>query len=378
MSSALNIFIGRIAQFFNISNVVENVNLSSHNKNCLLVYIKTPFQQADDYSHQNNAQVRIIAKILDELEYNVDVIDYRSKHVFFKKEYDAVFDICVKNEPVYKEYLKESAKRVVYFTGSESKFANNAEIERIKACAERRGVRLQPRRQAPLISKEVEKFDEAILIGDEYNLDTYKAFKLPKTFLVPNTGYDFKNRFKSGSRKTSNFLFFGSAGCVHKGLDLLLEIFSEKDFPGTLYVCGNFDKELDFLREYEKELYHTDNIKPIGFVDIWGEKFTELCELCTYTILPSCSEGMAGTIVTCMSAGLIPICSKNCGYSDNTEIITLSNCSKECIRNTVLESISKDKSWIDERSDKMLELVKTKYSINSFETAMRKALSSVF
>ena len=102
-----------------------------------------------------------------------------------------------------------------------------------------------------------------------------------------------------------------------------------------------------------------------------------MCSWCSYTILPSCSEGMAGSIATCMSAGLIPICSEICGYSDNPEIITLKDCSKECIRSTILEAMSKDKNWINEKSNKMLELANEKYSMKNFQAAMRKALSVV-
>lgn len=358
-------------------NVICNVNRTHYKKNCLISYIKEPFEKPPNRSHQNEMQVLVIARLIGEFGYNVDIIDYKSQHVIFNKKYDVVFDICAKDKPVYKNYLKASAKRIVYFTGSESKFANNAEMERLIDCANRRGVMLQPRRQAPLISKEIEKFDEAILIGNEDSLATYKEFNLPRIFLVPNTGYDFGNRFNLEKRKSTNFLYFGSVGCVHKGLDLLLEIFAEPNFPGTLYVCGNYEKERDFISEYEIELYHTEAIKPMGFIDIEGEKFKDVCSLCSYTLLPSCSEGMAGTIVTCMSAGLIPICSKICGYSDNPEIITLKDCSKDCIRSTILEAISKDENWIKEKSDKMLELVDLKYSMKNFETAMRKALSFV-
>lgn len=356
-------------------NIICNVNRTNYKKNCLICYIIAPFEREPNSSHQNERQVLVIARLISEFGYNVDVIDYKSEHVIFNKKYDAIFDICVNDIPIYKNCLKPSTKRIVYLTGSESKFANNAEMERIKACEIRRGVKLQPRRQAALISKEIEKHDEVILIGNEYNLATYKEFNLPKTFLVPNTGYNFGNRFDLKKRKSTNFLYFGSVGCVHKGLDLLLEIFAEPNFPGTLYVCGNYEKEIDFTSEYEKELYHTENIKSMGFVDIEGERFNDVCSLCSYTLLPSCSESMAGTIVTCMSAGLIPICSEICGYSENPEIITFKDCSKDCIRNTIFEAISKDRAWIDEKSNKILELANTRYSMKNFELAMRKALS---
>ncbi len=253
----------------------------------------------------------------------------------------------------------------------------SAENQRVKNLEERRGVKLIPRRNCKPSSKSIEQFDAAIIIGNEYNLRTWtNSFDLKKTFLVPNTGYDFGNRFDSAHKNPRSFLFFGSAGCVHKGLDLLLEIFAEENFPCELFVCGLFEKEEDFVNEYRKELYQTKNIHPVGYIDIWGEEFEKIGGECTYTILPSCSEGMAGTITTCMSAGLIPICSRECGYEDD-EVINLPDCSKETIRKTILDVSQRDDSWIAEKSRRALELSRTKYCMESFRKSMYEALSSV-
>lgn len=370
-------FCERIFQRLKIGKILENVTKTEYKRNCLMVYITKPFKEHLEMTHQNHEQAQIIARLISDRGYNVDVIDYDTKYVFLRKKYDAVFDICVKDRPVYKKHLKDGAKRICYFTGSESEFANNAEKERVKALEKRRGVKLELRRQAPLISKEVEKFDEIIMIGNEYSLATYKGFCLPKTFLVNNTGYDFEDRFDRAMRKPNNFLYFGSTGCVHKGLDLLLEIFSEKNFPCNLYVCGTFESEKDFRDEYEKELFYTDNIISIGFVNIQSEKFAEICNECTFAIFPSCSEGMAGAVATCMSAGLIPICSEICGYGENSEVITLEECSIEHIRKIILEAATMDDKWIEERSRKVLELVKRKYSVEAFEKSMGNALEAV-
>lgn len=371
-------YLRRIFNKLHIGLPLTNVLNANNSQSCLLVYVQDPFFKINvNSSHQAYLQILELVKIMDELGYNVDVINYQSEKVLLTKQYDAVFDICVKEKPVYRKKLKADARKIVYFTGSESEFANNAELERIKNVEKRRGAKIQPRRQAYPILKEVENYDEAILIGNEYTLATYRGFKLQRPHVVPNTGYDFGDRFDITKRKTNNFLYFGSVGCVHKGLDLLLEVFAEKDFPCNLYVCGNFENEKDFRDEYERELYHTSNIKPVGFIDIWSDKFAEICSECSYTILPSCAEGMAGTICTCMSAGLIPICSKICGYAENPEVITLSNCSKDCIRQTVLEYAGKELDWIQEQSQKVLMLTKEKYSIAAFTEAMKAALSEV-
>lgn len=366
--------------YFGISDVLLNVNKTSFSKNCLLSYIQRPFSCVNGLNpvHQNQQQVVKIAEIIGSFGYNVDVADFTSKKAILVKKYDAVFDILARENPVYKNNLSINAKRIIYFTGSESKFANNAELTRISNLYNRKRIKLKPRRQAPKIIDEVQSYDEVILIGNAYNLKTYtNRFNFKSIDLVSNTGYGFDPDYLDcESKSANNFLFFGSSGCVHKGLDLLLDIFSEKGFPCNLYVCGNYENEKDFKRAYYKELYSTKNVIPVGFVNILSEEFKKICQTCTYTILPSCSEGQAGSITTCMSAGLIPICSRECGFEDN-EVINLEDCEIDTIRNAILYYSQKDKEWIEENQKKVVELTKTKYSMENFEKEMRAALSKV-
>ena len=58
-------------------------------------------------------------------------------------------------------------------------------------------------------------------------------------------------------RDPKKFVFFGSLGAVHKGLDLLLEVFSRMTTDCKLYVCSGYEKEEDFCKLYHKELYET-------------------------------------------------------------------------------------------------------------------------
>lgn len=356
---------------------VCNVNQTNYAKNCLMMYITNPFtgKQNED-SHQNVRQAREIARLIGEFGYDVDVLQYDVRYARLNKKYDLVFDICAREKPIYGKALSDSAIKIIYFTGSESVFANQAELSRIQAVMERRGVTLQPRRQAPLISKTVENFDCAILIGNTYNLQTYSGFNLKNVHLVPNTGYDFHFPFLSEKKSSKNFLFFGSGGSVHKGLDLLLEIFSEPGFPASLYVCGLFEQEDDFVAAYRKELYQTPNITPIGFVDIWSDTFRGLAEKCAYTILPSCAEGQAGSITTLMSAGVIPICSRECGFNAD-EVILLPDCSMDSIRSCVLDCARKPLSWVEAKSAETLSIVRERFSEKAFSQEMQTALESV-
>ena len=356
--------------------ILNNVNKTDYDKNCLLSYITQPFIEGPNADHQNQDQVIEIARLIGNRGYNVDVIDFYAKKVNFDKKYDALFEIHVRDNPVYKGYLKEDAVRIMYITGSNPRFANEQEKIRLSNLEMRRGKRLIPRRQATSFSDEIENFDEVIIIGNQVTYQSYAEYSFKKVAFVNNTGYDFDFGFNKQLKKSNAFLFFGSCGSVHKGLDLLLEVFSEKDFPCELYVCGGYLYEKDFYKAYKKELTKCDNIKACGFVNVNSDEFKALCDKCSFTILPSCAEGMAGTITTCMSAGVIPVCSRECGV-DEDDVIVLEDCTIETIREKVLELANMDIDKIEELSRKSIDLYHEKYNMNAFSRMMNKAISEV-
>ena len=70
----------------------------------------------------------------------------------------------------------------------------------------------------------------------------------------------------------NEFLWFYGYGAVHKGLDILLDIFSEKK-EYTLNIVGNIDTEKDFINIYAKELYSLPNIKYHGFLSPMSNEY---------------------------------------------------------------------------------------------------------
>jgi glycosyltransferase involved in cell wall biosynthesis len=129
-------------------------------------------------------------------------------------------------------------------------------------------------------------------------------------------------------------LWIGSKGFVHKGLDLVLEAFS--NLPNHhLTVCGPIDQEKAFEKAYHKELYETPNIHTYGWIDIASESFIKLANSCIGMVYPSCAEGQAGSVINCLQAGLIPIVSFESGVDVDDFGIILDNCTVDEIRETV-------------------------------------------
>ena len=92
--------------------------------------------------------------------------------------------------------------------------------------------------------------------------------------------------------------------------------------------------------------------------------------------MPSCSEARAGSILTGMSAGLIPIVSRDCGFDDD-EAILLDDCREETIERTVLDYAEKPKPWRESESERVMNIVHDRYSKDSFSNSVREAMHSL-
>lgn len=353
---------------------ISNVYKTHYERNCLIVYITAPFRKGVSFSHQNSWQTVELARAISSFGYNVDVIDYDYTRDNFLKKYDLLLDLHPRDNSVYQTSLKTDCIKIAYMTGSNPSFSNNAEKSRLDNLTKRKNKRLIQRRSAALISRKIEKYNAMFFIGNKYNLKTFSEFKLPPVYFIKNNGYQLN--IDESKRSAKNFCFFASFGQVHKGLDLLLDVFAHKCTDCNLYICSSFEEEEDFCDLYNKELYKTKNIFPIGFVDIKGEQFKEVVEKCSYMIMPSCSEGLAGSVITAMSAGLIPIVSRECGFEDD-EVIHLQDCSLECLEKTVNKYSEKNREWIDNESMRARRIVEERYTKNNFTESIVVALENV-
>jgi len=286
-----------------------------------------------------------------------------------------VIDIHPGNDRPYLPLLKPGGKKIAYITGSNPVVANQAEQERLDDVFARRGVRLAPRRQAdPFPADLLEQFDAFFLIGNRRTLATYDMFQLPPVFLLPNTAVAGINPAGSGC-SAQNFLFLASGGQVHKGLDLLLELFPRHP-ELNLFICSSFKSERDFCSLYHQELFATPNIHPEGFLDITGHYFQELAGRCAWMLLPSCAEGMSGSVTAAMSTGMVSVVSTACGFEED-EVIILPDCSLETIERTVLALASMPAEQVASQREKALQLAEERYAAACFSQRIGQAFAEV-
>jgi glycosyltransferase involved in cell wall biosynthesis len=202
------------------------------------------------------------------------------------------------------------------------------------ALKDRKGITLQPRRKVPP-SLGIEYADCATILGNAFTQGTFAYSGKPLYPIPLSTTVQFpffENKEFDKIRK--NFLWFGSSGMVHKGLDLVLDTFRELP-EYNLTVCGPVKQESDFEKAYYKELYETPNILTLGRIDVNSNQFLNVVKDNVALIYPSCSEGQSGSVITCLHAGLIPIISYESGLDIDNFGILLKKCSVDEIKDSI-------------------------------------------
>jgi len=362
---------------FYLDRPINNLYKTTFNKKVLISYITAPFRKKIS-SHTNSIEVAIIAEVFHELGYQVYIVNYNKSYEFnSKNKFDVVFGFGVpfKNSFFYKG--SKEVKRISYATGAHNSYQNNAEIERIRYLHKRKGLYLSPKRvvdQAWSIYSNLSNL--VIVIGNDsftvktfqQNLDSpIRAINLP----LHDRGGGIVNRDYSEAKK--HFLWFGSGGLVHKGLDLCIDVFSKLD-DYHLHICG--PKEDVFFDLYEKELQF-NNIHYHGFVDLKSDSFKSIVTMCAFTLFPSCSEGMSGSLLTTMSAGLLPLATKETGVDRIDDFGFEVQGTLESIEESIYKAVNMDDLILANKSKQVSEYMAITFTEKNFKKQLMTAIQSI-
>lgn len=351
-------------------------------KKALLIYLVEPFLIKAHHrrfrSHQNLSQCRQIAQAISEFGFTVDVVDVADRKFCDYSSYDLIVSHRVAlNEP--KSAFKPGAKKIYLNTGMNHITHNNNTYLRYSNLRERRQCNLKVRRLVDEVMPFVMGADAIIGFGNDYTMGTWQKFFNGPIYTFNNYGFagtEFSTHNKNYGKSRKNFLFFASYSQVGKGLDLLLEIFPRHP-ELNLYICSNYEAEKDFCDCYKQELFHSENIFPMGWVKINSSTYRELTRKCTFIILPTCSDASAGSVVQCMHTGLIPIVTREAGIDTDDFGITLEDDRISTIEKTILEVSAWPEKKIREHSVKTVSDAKNKFSESAFEKRIRQILSTI-
>ncbi len=255
--------------------------------------------------HTHFWESRQIAYTWAELGFDTDIIHWTNRKFVPSKKYDVFVDVRVNMERLA-PLLGDDCLRIQHIETGHHRFHNAAQQQRLDEIEKRRGVRLRPFK---LIAENraIETAHYGTTTGNAFTIGTYAHAGRTIHRVGISTPYLFpspENKDFEACRR--RWLWFGSSGLVHKGLDLVLEAFVGMP-DHELVVCAPVDGERDFEKEYEQELYGTPNIRMMGWVDNGSPAFQAVIDSCVGLCYPSCSEGGGGSVIVCQHAGLIPL-----------------------------------------------------------------------
>jgi glycosyltransferase involved in cell wall biosynthesis len=324
MNNLYKFYIWFVLKFFKKKVVFDFHKYCKEKHGHVLLYYKTDplffSKLAGKCSHPNNWEILEMLKVLNKMGFWVDVID-RSidvSKIKLKDKYDIFIGIGGGGSGRHYSEIASKLKKpikIFFATTQETSVYNNALRKRYEYFSKRHfGKKLQHERMMKEIDKAkmIDNIDIIFSIGNDYTMNTFKDYKKPIYRIYPSTSseinVDLKCFYEKDSRK---FLYFGGNGNILKGLDLLIEAFSQ--LPDLeLYIC-TVAKEKEFNLFYKDNLSKCKNIHWLGPVQVGKDVFNKITSECAYVVLPSSTEGTATSVVTCMRRGLIPVVTPEAG-----------------------------------------------------------------
>lgn len=216
------------------------------------------------------------------------------------------------------------------------------------------------------------KSDSIITIGNQYVKSLFDMFH-SNVKLIPSTCFDLNVNTNVDNYKieANSILWFGSKGCIHKGLDLCIDAVIGSNVK--LYIAGNIDDEIEIFKD--KIIKHPENIEYIGFLNIGSDDFNNYLERISFVILPSCSEGIATSIVTvAYNYGLIPLVTKECGFDFDNNIIEILSLTTNDVKKAINYAMSIDSDNVKNKRKIIRDNFRKKYNNSNFRDALEESL----
>ena len=346
----------------------------------LLAYILDPFLVKPGIpvstSHTHHSESVLIAETWLKHGYSVDVIDYRNYGFIQRERYDFFISARTHLETIAAR-LNPDCVKIAHLDTSHYASNNHASYNRLLDLQRRRGLSLPGSARFVEPNRAIEHAHYGVALGNEVTLGTYRYANKPLFPLFVPAALHFPwDADKNFHACRNRFLWFGSGGMVHKGLDLTLEAFAGMP-EMQLTVCGPVEAEREFASAFHKELHQTANIRTVGWVDIASTDFRQIARHTVGIVYPSCAEGQAGAVVTCLSAGFIPIISRESGIPVGDFGLLLNGYSVEDIRSAVRYISALPAEELSARARRAWEYAATYHSHDAYLTAYGKIVQKI-
>ncbi|WP_158174560.1 glycosyltransferase [Grimontia hollisae] len=362
--------------FSSNDHIIKNLGYSINNfgrKRALVCYLVDPYSKNIESFKYNTNRVEclLIVESLIGMGYLVDIV-YCNSQADNCDSYDLIFGFgkafrsAVKKNP--------NAKKILYLTEAHPKISYLYEKKRLSNFNFRYKSKCKIERSGTYyVELDFLIVDSILCLGDyhyNYLTDLYPNKKIEFIYpigVVPNE--NILSHCYSNESLIKDILWFGSRGIIHKGLDVLIDALRDLDNI-QLHVCG---VEEDKLKKYIKMI--PNNVVVHGVVDPKSNDFLNITSKCDYMFLPSASEGVPTSAITCMYAGLIPVITENCGtnFDGNAVIIPEENIGD--LRELISKLTSSKISF--SRKKKLSEYAFSKFNVHEFSNELNRKLRKI-
>lgn len=349
------------------NRTLNNVYKTSFSKCVLIVYLTSAFNKKENISHSNMTECRTFAEIFKEMGYNIDVINLNSTRKI-KKQYDVILGMDVALEKSFFN-KKNSTKHIFYATGACPIYSNMISTKKARDFYyKNKTLPLDSIRKIEYTQDfQIFLSDAVIVLGNNFVKNTYlqyddekQRYKNLDAFYFDIINPDILKKDFGKARK--NFIWFGSLGALHKGLDIVIDYFlGHSEY--NLYICGLNASEKKFLDFYIGKINNSNNIHLCGFLKIGSVQFNDLVNNCAFALYPSLSEGGSPALLNIIAnGGIIPIHSKQAGIDFDKEI------SFELEENTsiAIEKVISEIEMIPDKNIKNMAIECTNYVRSHF------------
>jgi hypothetical protein len=365
-------------QIANEHLLVQNINYNAsfNQRRVLISYLNHGFFSNLENNPGRTVLYEIfkIVKVFSELGFAIDVIncnDTKSLELIRNIKYDLLFGF---GEVFYlKSKLQPKALSIIYMTEQHPEISFREESKRAEYFFQRHKKPVQLMRSGMFykINHLGKKYDYVITLSDIEPLKN----QYPKTYAIFPTGilnkrFSFKDKNHTSARK--HFLWLGSTAVIHKGLDLLIDVFRNRQ-DTFLHICGLDENARTLLKIPDRE-----NIIDYGYVDINSSTFLSIVEMCSYSILPSCAEGCATSITTSMLHGLIPVVIKDTGFNRLADkVIFIEDYRIQYLHDKISVLADEDPVRLMNLSREVYDFAQREFTLATFEKNFKQILKDI-
>ena len=370
-----------VGSLFQRNNIIRNIGFNpiSVQPKVLICYLTEPFCEPEDciIEHPKNFQLLLMVNYFLKSGYVVDVCNYVDVYSILRN--DTEYDIIVGQGAAYNKAIEKLSHRlsVLFLTENNPETVEVNYNKRLEYFQQRHpnvNCNTSVARIGIFNKDTLGRSNAIIAFNSKFSADTLTTYCKS---IYPITVNTIKNNCKSIESSTivrnkRNFVWLGSVGFIHKGLDILLDAFRFlPDCILNVYGVSKTEMKLWYELKGNNTILHPN-------IDVTSDRFVEeIVKQNTFVISTSCSEGIQTGVATCMRSGLIPIVTRDCGYDEHESIFMLDDYHVEYIVERLCKIISLEDHLLIKMSESAREYSNKKFTNEQFTIELTCALDKI-